>query len=92
MKSDQCNITQIIQLLEDEKTIYIVMELLPEGNLEDFFEKEQRDLSGEVVCHIIKQLMTCLKYLHDSLDIVHRDIKPANVLIEGARLDEQKME
>lgn len=92
MTSDQCNITSIIQLLEDDKQVYIVMEYIPEGDVDHFFAKQDFNFSGVVVCHIIKQLVTCLKYLHEELGIVHRDIKPANVLIEKERLDEEKMD
>lgn len=65
---------------------------MPEGDVESFFVKEEFNLSGEVVCHIVKQLVTCLKYLHGELGYVHRDIKPANVLIEEERLNELKMD
>ena len=36
--------------------------------------------------------MAALAYLHGTKNIVHRDVKPANLLVEIARLDQDKID
>jgi serine/threonine protein kinase len=39
-------------------------------------------LNEPTVARIMMQLLSTIKYCHDS-NIVHRDLKPENILIEG---------
>lgn len=78
---DHPNIVNCFDIYEDEKYIYIVMELLQGGELfdqilkkEKFTEKEARD--------IIAPIFDALTYCHD-LGIIHRDIKPENLLFSS---------
>jgi len=68
-------------IAEDEKYLYIVMELLQGGELfdqiltkETFSERESRD--------IIAPIFDALIYCH-KMGIVHRDIKPENLLFSN---------
>ena len=80
---DNQNIVRILQILESSDKIYIVMELARYGQLESFFEKDENEdgLKEDVIVHILRQIITSLKYLHDTKNIVHRDLKPENILI-----------
>ncbi len=82
---DHPNIVKFYDMYEDEKYIYIVMELLGGGELFDqimtkeiFTEKESRD--------IIAPIFDALIYCH-KIGIVHRDIKPENLLFSSKNLE-----
>ena len=73
------NVVQMKELFEDKSTIYIVMELVAGGEL--FTRIARKKVFSEFATyHIIKQLLSIVKYLHD-VGIVHRDIKPENILL-----------
>lgn len=81
---DHPNIVKFYDIYEDEKYMYIVMELLGGGELfdqimkkETFSEKESRD--------IIAPIFDALIYCHN-IGIVHRDIKPENLLFSSKNL------
>lgn len=82
---DHPNIVKLYDTFEDEKYLYIVMELLGGGELfeqimtkETFSEQESRD--------IIAPIFDALIYCHN-LGIVHRDIKPENLLFSSKSVD-----
>ena len=84
--ADHPNITQILQLLEDNKNMYIVMEFVPGGDLQQAFnENQDKFVNEDLICSIIKQVLSTLHYLHkkEPEPVVHKDIKPANFLIES---------
>jgi serine/threonine protein kinase len=58
---------------------YLVMELCPEGSLNDQL-KRSGPMDPELVCRIGTSLADALAAAH-SAGILHRDIKPANILI-----------
>lgn len=81
---DHPNIVKLAAVAEDEKYMYIVMELLQGGELfdqickkETFSEKESRD--------IIAPIFDALIYCH-KMGIVHRDVKPENLLLTSKDL------
>ena len=79
-----------MQLLESDKHIFIVMENIEGGNLDDFIIKN-KGLTEDATKHILKQLVTALKYLHVTKNIVHRDLKPENLLVESADLENNRV-
>lgn len=76
------NIVRVIDtgLMNDER-IYVKMEFLPKGSLEDETEGAYVPLSR--VKKIMIDVLRGLEYAH-SKEIVHRDVKPANILIGNA--------
>jgi calcium-dependent protein kinase len=82
MKSlDHPNIIRIYEYFQDEKHIFIVMELAQGGEL---FDKiiEVHHFNEEVASRILYQLLSAVNYLHKH-NIVHRDLKPENILYDG---------
>eukprot|EP00485_Elphidium_margaritaceum_P004278 CAMPEP_0202696214 /NCGR_PEP_ID=MMETSP1385-20130828/9518_1 /ASSEMBLY_ACC=CAM_ASM_000861 /TAXON_ID=933848 /ORGANISM="Elphidium margaritaceum" /LENGTH=913 /DNA_ID=CAMNT_0049352331 /DNA_START=76 /DNA_END=2817 /DNA_ORIENTATION=- len=71
-------IIRMLDVYEDRKCIYMVMQLAPFG---DFFNRwKKRKLFDEDVARVILwKLLDATQYLH-SLGIVHRDLKPENIL------------
>jgi serine/threonine protein kinase len=69
-----------VDVYEDKKKIYIVMELIEGGELFDYIIKRQIFTEAEAAL-IIYQIIYTINYLHEC-GIVHRDIKPENILIE----------
>lgn len=75
------NIVKLYSVYESKKTVFLVMEYLPFGNL------YQRVLvrgkfSDEISVKFMRNLLLTLEYLH-SKSIVHRDLKLENIIMTG---------
>ena len=77
-ETDHPHITRVFELMEDKKNFYVVMELLPEGNLLDKI-CEMTYFTEDHAVMILHQIMLALNYLHQK-NITHRDLKPENVM------------
>ena len=81
-KTDHPHITQVYELLEDNKHFYVVMELLSGGNLLQKISKMK--VFGEShTAKIIYQIMLALNYMHKQ-NVTHRDLKPENIMCSSA--------
>merc|ERR1719242_695393 len=71
-------IIRMLEVFEDQKCIYMVMQLAEFG---DFFArwKSKKLFEEDVASKIIWKLLDATQYLH-ALGIVHRDLKPENIL------------
>jgi serine/threonine protein kinase len=81
------NIVKSYEVIETEKSWYIVTEYCNNGTLSDIIKKfKNNDIphnDKEIICkRYLTQLKNALKYLFKS-KIVHRDLKPQNILISG---------
>ena len=65
----------------DDKRVYLVTELAPNGELFKQLQKEKRFDEPRVAAWVA-QLAEALTYLHRH-HIIHRDIKPENLLLDG---------
>ncbi len=74
------NVVQFHEVLEVEDTVYLVMELIPHGELFDYIKKRGR-LTEPEAAYLAKQIVGALDYCHRN-GIVHRDLKPENILID----------
>jgi tRNA A-37 threonylcarbamoyl transferase component Bud32 len=66
----------------EDGTYYIVMEYVPEGDLEDRLKGEGR-LSPRTAAGMALQVAEALQAAHNR-GIIHRDVKPRNILIAGS--------
>lgn len=72
------NIIKFKHLKETETRIFIVMEIVNGGTLQDLIKKEPL---GEIeAISIMKSVLQAVYYMHCN-HVVHRDIKPDNILI-----------
>lgn len=80
-KLSHANIVNYYQadLSDDMKSIDILLEFIPGGNLKLIITK-YKTLEIPIIRNYGKQLLEGLKYLHSN-KIIHRDLKPANILI-----------
>lgn len=70
------NIIPVLDLFEDEKEIFLVMELA-HSELIEWLGKQSNEL---IARDVVRQLLKCLSYLHERR-FVHCDLKPENVLV-----------
>ena len=75
------NIINVIDVYEENGTVYYVMPYLAGGSLQDYV-KAHGTLSETVAMKYIKQIANALKYMHEDKHICHFDVKPANILLD----------
>ncbi len=73
------NILKVFDYGQHGDLVYLVMELLPGGNLADLIH--QGPLPLDKVSRFLDQIAAALDYAH-SKGIIHRDLKPQNVLLD----------
>lgn len=78
---DHEHIVHFYDAFEDDKTIYLVLELCQYGNLYKYLQERQTLSETEAVC-IIEQILYAVDYLHEQ-GYVHRDLKLSNILISA---------
>lgn len=76
------NIIGVIDIFEENDTVYYVMPYLTGGSLEDYVKKYGA-LSESEAMKYIKQIASALKYMHEEQHICHYDVKPANILLDN---------
>eukprot|EP00607_Mallomonas_marina_P007103 CAMPEP_0182437614 /NCGR_PEP_ID=MMETSP1167-20130531/85165_1 /TAXON_ID=2988 /ORGANISM="Mallomonas Sp, Strain CCMP3275" /LENGTH=350 /DNA_ID=CAMNT_0024630593 /DNA_START=355 /DNA_END=1408 /DNA_ORIENTATION=- len=73
------NIVKCYNIYEDDKTFYVILEILKGGEL---FEKivKKTFYSESDARDLVQLLLNAIKYFHEK-GIVHRDLKPENLLL-----------
>jgi len=74
------NIVKLIENFEDHENIYIILEYLSGGNLNNFLSSQKTLLSEDKIKKIILQIASGINYLHH-FGIIHRDLKPENIMM-----------
>ncbi|KAI1291902.1 Maternal embryonic leucine zipper kinase [Halotydeus destructor] len=75
------NIAKLYQVIETDKSIYLVLEYCSGGELFDYIVAKQR-LSENESRGIMRSLIQCLAYIHEK-GYAHRDLKPENILFDS---------
>jgi serine/threonine protein kinase len=73
-----------VEHFEDDKFIYIVMELCPGGDLTKLLFEHGNSLAEGDARAVFWQVLVTIQHLHHR-NITHRDLKPENILIEHAK-------
>ena len=79
---DHPNIVSVIDVFEENDTVYYVMPFMAGGSLSDLVKKQGR-LSEERALRYVGQVASALKYLHEQRHLCHYDVKPANILLNS---------
>ncbi|NUM33837.1 MAG: protein kinase, partial [Candidatus Brocadiae bacterium] len=74
------NIVTLYDFGKVKETVYLTMDFIEGGSLEDFLKREKP--SFEFSCKILLKLLDAIGYAHGK-NIIHRDIKPSNILLQG---------
>jgi serine/threonine protein kinase len=77
------NIVEFVEYYDEGDFLYIIMELVRQGDLQCFLNAEGPIKEG-VARVMAQQILSALGYLHHS-KITHRDIKPDNILIASIK-------
>lgn len=76
---DHPNIVKYYETYDDEKYIYLCMELCTGGDLYTLVDKKKKPYSELDAAIVMKDLLKALQHCH-SQHIIHRDIKPENIM------------
>ena len=82
-KVKHLNIVKIIQIKEDHKNIYIIMEFIDYDLFLHIVNNKRLDEKESSLYYF--QLINGMEYIH-SLNIVHRDLKPENLLLSKNKI------
>ncbi|KAJ6255459.1 protein kinase [Anaeramoeba flamelloides] len=74
------NIVQLLEILQDKTSWYIITEYLEHGELFDFIIAHQK-LNDSTTRRFFREIISGIEYCHN-LGIVHRDLKPENLLLD----------
>jgi len=86
---DHPNVVKMIEIFESEEKLYVVMELLPGGDLYTALTKVRKVSERNAACAIYQAALG-LKHIH-SMGIAHRDVKPENMLLESKESNNLKI-
>eukprot|EP00180_Rhodochaete_pulchella_P002134 Plantae.Rhodophyta-Rhodochaete_pulchella.ctg3223.p1 GENE.Plantae.Rhodophyta-Rhodochaete_pulchella.ctg3223~~Plantae.Rhodophyta-Rhodochaete_pulchella.ctg3223.p1 ORF type:complete len:372 (-),score=53.17 Plantae.Rhodophyta-Rhodochaete_pulchella.ctg3223:60-1076(-) len=69
----------------DERRVYIVMDLMVGGTLMDALVRSRRTFSEATARFIMTRVLRGVAYIHDE-GIIHRDIRPGNIMCSRSKL------
>lgn len=77
---DHAHIIQLVDVFEDQRFVYVVMEKVLGGELFQALKLSDAVIAESHVARVAGQLFKALAYLHGK-GVVHRDVKPQNILL-----------
>lgn len=81
-------IVQLEDVYVTQSAVYLVMELLPGGDLFDRIVDKGKYTETESR-RVMRRLLAAMHYLHETQNVVHRDLKPENILLVARNDDVQ---
>lgn len=75
------NIVKLYEVIETEKTLYLAMEYVSNGEVFEYLVKNGR-MKEDVARQKFRQIVSAVQYLH-SKNIIHRDLKAENLLLDS---------
>ena len=75
------NIINVIDVFEENDTVYYVMPYLSGGSLQDYI-KSRGAISETEAMKYVRQIAKALKYMHEEQHMCHFDVKPANIMLD----------
>lgn len=75
------NIVKLYEVIETDKTLYLVMEYVNNGEVFEYLVKNGR-MKENVARQKFRQIVSAVQYLH-SKKIIHRDLKAENLLLDS---------
>ncbi|KAK9248689.1 kinase-like domain-containing protein [Lipomyces tetrasporus] len=77
---DHSGIIRLYYTFQDERSLYFVLDLAPNGELFSVLKK-LGTLNMECTQYYCAQLLDAVGYMHDH-GVIHRDLKPENILLD----------
>jgi serine/threonine protein kinase len=81
--SQHPNIVRLLDIFENHKFLYIVIELLEGGDMFDYLRERSFKISEDRARELFEQLATGVYYLHN-FGIMHRDLKLENIMMTSS--------
>mmetsp|Transcript_45350 Transcript_45350/g.72503 ORF Transcript_45350/g.72503 Transcript_45350/m.72503 type:complete len:341 (-) Transcript_45350:1074-2096(-) len=79
-KLDHTNIIKLIDVFDDGKNVFLVLELCDQQDLfDEIVASPQNHFNEAKAAQIVLAIANALDYLHENL-VIHRDLKPENIL------------
>ena len=75
------NIVKLYEVIETEKTLYLAMEYINNGEVFEYLVKNGR-MKENIARQKFRQIVSAVQYLH-SKNIIHRDLKAENLLLDS---------
>lgn len=76
------NIIRLLDIFENQTTLFLVMEFLSGGDMFDYLQERQFDIKESRAKEFVRKIAYALEYLH-SYGIAYRDLKPENILMSS---------
>ena len=90
---DHPNIVKIKDVKKSKKHFFVIMECCNGGEItkaiKNYMEKTGSPFPEEIVQHLMRQIISAFKYIHEK-NIIHRDVKPDNILLHYENEEDKK--